>query len=137
MHTSMFWLLGAAALTSLTVAVARQLLGDSAPSGWQSLIGHLLVALPLLALAAYCARESSRYRENSRWSGRLAVQLKSISAYCDRLDDDDRRKLLTSFGLYVFGPHFTDRAKDNQLNAIPPEVWSALGDTISSKKKDK
>lgn len=132
MHTSLVWLAGAAAFTPATVIVAFRLL-QSGELAWQALVGHLLVALPLLAFAAYCARESSRHREASRWAGRLAVQLKSVSAYCNRLDDDDRRKLLTAFGHYVFGPHASDGVHENQLNTVPPELWSALSEAVRSR----
>jgi hypothetical protein len=100
MVASIVWFVIASILTAATVFVAFQLLGALSVVTWQSVVGHILIALPLLGFAAYCARESSRHREGSRWAGRLGVQLRSVSAYCDRLDEEDRKALLSHFGKY-------------------------------------
>jgi hypothetical protein len=97
-----------------------------------SLVSHLLIALPCLGLGAYCAREWSRHRERAQWARRLAVQLKSVSAFTARLDDGPGMALLAQFGTYVFGHHPMGK-DDNQVQPVPPELWKALADVIRSR----
>ena len=135
-HTrnGIYWLVGVVLLLAATIYLGFSALsGDPAGGDWSHLIRHLLVALPCLGLAAYSARESSRHREAARWASRLAVQLKSISAYSSRLQPDSQNDVLASFGRYVFGPHGVN-GEDKQLNAVPPEVWAAVVRGCKSQK---
>jgi hypothetical protein len=136
-HTrnGIYWLVGVVLLLGTTVYLGFSALdGDLTGGSWEDLIRHLLVALPCLGLAAYSARESSRHREAARWASRLAVQLKSISAYSSRLQPDSQNDVLASFGRYVFGPHGAN-GEDNQLNAVPPEVWAAVVEVAKARKQ--
>jgi hypothetical protein len=63
------WLGAAVPLFAATVAVALTVLNQPGESfSWYSLASHLLIALPCLGLAAYCAREFSRHRELAQWA---------------------------------------------------------------------
>jgi hypothetical protein len=127
------WFGGAVLLIAATVIVAFMVLGHTGQAfDWVSLASHLLIALPCLGLGAYCARESSRHRELAQWARRLAVQLKSVSAYTARLENGPRMTLLAQFGTYVFGHHPMGK-DDNQVQPIPAELWKALADVIRSR----
>lgn len=131
-QVSWIWFALAILLLAASVTVALTLLNKVGTElDWYSIIGHGLIALPSLGLAAYCSRESSRHRELGQWARRLAVQLKSISAYSSRLDAEPRNALLTDFGKYVFGPHAL--GEDNQMQAVPPEIIKAIADVIKTR----
>jgi hypothetical protein len=131
--TGYIWLAVAVVLFAAAVVVGVTLLREAEQAfDWHSLATRLLIALPCFGLGAYCARESSRHRELAQWVRRIAVQLKSVGAYAARLDDVSRLTLLAHFGSYVFGPHPLGK-DDNQVQPVPPELWTTLADVIRSR----
>lgn len=131
MRSGYGWLVTTVLLVIGTVVLTFRILNLAEPLSWQSFTSHLIIALPCVGLAAYCAREASRHRESARWSARIAVQLKSVSAYTARLDQSSKDVLLSAFGLYIFGPH--SKNDENQLHAVPPEFWKIATDALKSR----
>ena len=64
---------------------------------------RLSSAIPLAALAAYLARESTRHREAARWGRERAIAMQTMPAYTAEFEEDDRRVLWQVLGIRVFG----------------------------------
>ncbi len=60
------------------------------------------VSIPGAVIFAYLTSEASAHRRMSTWATQVAVQLKSVSAYVNRLDDESRNLILRELGLKVF-----------------------------------
>jgi hypothetical protein len=76
---------------------------------------RLSVAIPVLLLAGYFSRESTRHRRAQRWATVLTAQLRTINAYTAQLDDSNAAVLLQTFGQRVFmsSPDGVDSASDD------------------------
>jgi cell division septum initiation protein DivIVA len=90
-------------------------------------LGRVALTIPLAALAAYLARESSRHRRVARWARSIHVQLKTIDAYCESIDDSSlRASLRHEFGRRIFlsGEGPVDGDPDRS-----PDAPSVVGET--------
>ena len=76
---------------------------------------RLSVAIPVLLLAGYFSRESTRHRRAQRWATVLTAQLRTINAYTAQLDDANAAVLRQSFGQRVFmsSPDGVESASDD------------------------
>jgi hypothetical protein len=90
------------------------------------------VALPFLALGAYCARESAQHRRFARWAGTLAVQLRTIDAFCDPLPESDRSVLRATFGIRVFDSSPLLAGGDRDVSPASSQGADSVGELTSS-----
>lgn len=64
---------------------------------------HLLVVVPLAAIAAYLGRESARHRANEIWARELDIQLRTLDQYTRPLSREQDNHVRGAFGQRVFG----------------------------------
>lgn len=105
---------------------------------WSSIIGHLAVILPIVAIAAYTARIAHHHRKSALWSSSASVQLKSIAAYAEQLgSDDSRENILIALGNRVFSaPDVTDATPTDQVSLVPPALVELVRELVSGMKQD-
>ncbi|KAB1107711.1 hypothetical protein F6X54_25410 [Micromonospora aurantiaca] len=66
-------------------------------------LARVTMALPVLLLAAYAARQASYHRNAESEAGSVAVQLKTVRAFSDALDPHGRQEMLRLLGTKIFG----------------------------------
>ncbi|MFI5911568.1 hypothetical protein [Dactylosporangium sp. NPDC051541] len=91
------------ALVGATVALAWFLVRGSSVDALSSReVGRLSLAVPLLLLAAYASRQARFHRDSASKSALIAVQLRTILAFGDALDQGRRSEIPFAFGVSLF-----------------------------------
>jgi hypothetical protein len=115
----------------LASSAAVWLLVAAGPLSWQETIGRLAASLPLFAIAGYAARVAKQNRQNSHWAKTMAIQLRTISAYSESLNEKSRNALRLEFGRRVFAdPLVTGSTDVGKTDLVPPDL-SASVDRLS------
>jgi len=70
---------------------------------WTEELARVAVTSPLILLAVYLSRESSRHRAAGDRARELEVRLKTVRAYTDELNDSDRTEIRALLGKRIFG----------------------------------
>jgi hypothetical protein len=88
---------------------------------WLELTRKFAITLPIVALAAYLARESSRHRESCDWAETIAVQLKTVRAYTESITEDARDSIRVELGKRIFSsqPPQSSNKQISHEEAIP------------------
>lgn len=114
-ETRAFWL-RIGAIASLVVAVGASAFAVvyhiAEPFSLEGVLTKAIVALPLLVLAGYCARESSRHSDRAHFNRQRQRQLESLPAYSDGLDPADRAALYGTLAPGFFAPVLGTADKD-------------------------
>lgn len=89
---------------------------------------HLAWSLPLFAVAAYAARLANHHRVAARWARTAAVQVKSVPAFLNLLNDDSTRtSVLLGLSTRLFtAPDVTGDASTAQMSIVPSETLDAI-----------
>lgn len=74
------------------------------PFSLEGVLTKAIVAVPLLVLAGYCARESSRHSDRAHFNRQRQRQLESLPAYSDGLDSTERAALYGTLAPGFFAP---------------------------------
>lgn len=82
------------------VDIAR---ADPANLGWELMIFRLSVGLPLVGLAWYCGRESSRHRTNEERNRRIELELAALSPFLHQLPKDKAEAIRETLTTKYFG----------------------------------
>ncbi|MDX6284348.1 MAG: hypothetical protein QOH03_5419 [Kribbellaceae bacterium] len=95
---------------------------DRAGGVWTEELARIAVTSPLILLAIYLSRESSRHRAAGDQARELEVRLKTVRAYTDELDGSDRNEIRALLGRRIFGADLaTSTNKDEVVvEAIDP-----------------
>ena len=102
-------------VTGLLTSVAVGAIGLNALLGDLSLSTELVrlsAVIPLAALAAYLARESSKHRTSAKRASELAIAMRTLHDYTAPLEDPTKSDLRRVLGMRVFG-------SDTQNSATP------------------
>ncbi|MBV7704656.1 hypothetical protein NOVA_17940 [Nocardia nova] len=107
-------------------------------SMWASIVGHLAVILPMIAVATYSASIAHHHRTSALWASSAAVQLNTVAAYVEQLTlADSRESIVYSLGTRVFAaPDLTGATPTDKVTVFPPAVVDLIKDLISAVKKD-
>ncbi|MFG1797260.1 hypothetical protein [Nocardia sp. NPDC049149] len=107
-------------------------------SMWKSVIGHLALLAPLVAIAGYTARIAHHHRKSALWASTTAVQLKTVSAYVQQLpSEESRENIVNILGARVFSvPDLPEGTQTDQVAIIPTGVIDILKDLVAGSKKD-
>lgn len=70
---------------------------------WEVMIFRMLVAIPLLGLAVYCGKESSRHRTNEERNRRIELELAALSPYLHQLRDEKAQEIRETLTEKYFG----------------------------------
>lgn len=110
----------AVAIVLVIAALAVVLVSDITSPTVSEVLAKASVTLPLAALAAYLARESSRHRMNSRWAQEFTLQLLTFDAFTEPLSDDTREELRRALGqrLFTSGGPMLPGVEENHPSAI-------------------
>ncbi|WP_036507371.1 hypothetical protein [Nocardioides sp. URHA0020] len=122
-HGSWLWFAIAASVIAATVAALVFHHPDE--PDWQQALSSVAYSLPLFALAAFAAKESSRARTTQLWAASLTVQLRTLEAYAEILEPSSRAELYARFSEHVFTP-LAPAGQLNELKAVPSEVVRLL-----------
>lgn len=96
------WRRVAACVLVSVAGLAAWVVGQFHEPSVGEVIQKLAVSLPLVALAGYAVRESTRHRETANWARAVAVQLQTISAYTEPLPQETKVALKEALGEKVF-----------------------------------
>ncbi|QSE38894.1 hypothetical protein JXX30_15870 [Rhodococcus erythropolis] len=110
----------------------------AADRGWPSILSHLALALPILAIAAYAARVASHHRDSALWAKSTAVQLKTVRAYADSFATDQaREQILLTLGTRAFSaPDFGIGGKTDAVTVLPPDLVDVLKSAVQAVKRE-
>lgn len=122
--------------------ISVRLLGAADGLEWVGQLSRLAATLPIVGIAVYAARVAAHHRANAHWARTNAVQLKSIPAYTDVLDDARRSDLRFEFGRRIFGGSTSQLDEATPLLVDPAallqqasEVMKAAAELVKSAKK--
>ena len=96
------WRAIALSLGFVVSGVALLVLGDAEDLSAVDAVRKIAVGFPLAVMAAYSARESSGHRSTYLWARRVEVQLRTMRAFIEPLDDQLRQAVLTIVAFRAF-----------------------------------
>lgn len=120
------WRIATVVIFAAVAAYAVYHLAEPSGLTMSEVLARLGVATPFLALGGYCARESAQHRRFARWAGTLAVQLRTIDAFSDPLEPEERSQLRAAFGRRVFDPSPLAPTKAIEAGSDKANVETAL-----------
>ncbi|CAG7642521.1 hypothetical protein [Rhodococcus opacus] len=131
------WTLTAIAGFVAALAIGVGVLTRDASAVWTSMLSHLTLTLPALAVAAYAARISGHHRTSALWAKTTAVQLSSLSAFLEQMPNSTaREQIVLTLGLRVFAaPDLRDSATE-QVSVVPANLTETLKE-IAQALRDK
>lgn len=97
---------------------------------FQEEIGKLLVTFPMLILAYYLSRESSRHRSAADRARDVEVRLRTVRAYTSELPDSQMHEIRASLAKVVFGGPLWAVAEEP--NAVGAETMQAIGSALNA-----
>lgn len=107
----------------LVALVAFGVLENGASSfDWDEVPGHLGVAVPVGVLAAYLAQLSAGHLRVARWAGTLAVQLRSVDGYVERMEPKDASALRAQLGARAYVGSPPDTTSDDGIATPTAEI---------------
>lgn len=135
------WTFAAIVGLLFTLAIGFGELRDRDEIDWRLVLARLALTLPVLAISTYCARLASQSRENSRHASWTALQLRTVRAYTDDLDVEDKASIRLTLGSRVYSrPDFIEGGDSDGVSLLPPDVVKllekALGSARSSEKDE-
>lgn len=98
--------LAASAIAALggSFGFGYNLLGDLEHITWSAELAKLALTLPLLAVSVYVGRLSSHYRDAARWAKSASIQLNTIDAFIQGIENNEARdEMRLQLGRRVFG----------------------------------
>ncbi|OZD00149.1 hypothetical protein CH281_17100 [Rhodococcus sp. 06-221-2] len=121
-----------ALVASGVAAVILAVSYKDASLGTQAL--HLAWSLPLFAVAAYSARLANHHRLAARWAHTSAVQVKSVPAFLQLLNNaESRESVLLVLSTRLFStPEASDDAHTGHMSIVPAETLEAIQKIASS-----
>ena len=78
---------------------------------WEVALFRLLVGLPFIGLAIYCARESSRHRSNEERNRRIELELTALEPYLYQLPPEKAKEIREKLTEKYFGNGGTELSK--------------------------
>ena len=104
---------------------------------WEVALFRLLVGVPFIGLAVYCARESSRHRTNEERNRRIELELTALEPYLYQLPQDKAREIREALTDKYFGNGTGDlsKAEGHRLVVNFKETMKQLDPFIELMKK--
>jgi hypothetical protein len=93
---------GLAVVALLAISIAAYNNPMSAADPVNTALTHLPYLLPAAVLAGYLVKESARHRAVARAATGLAVRLRTLDAYIERLDDENQEKVRMNLAAVIF-----------------------------------
>lgn len=95
---------------------------------------RITIAVPVIILAAYAARQASFHRNCEAEANLIAVQLKTVRAYSDAVDPSSKHEILRMLGAKIFGPPVAQTSNEvdgnyldvSPLAGLPPALLEEL-----------
>ena len=124
------WTLTAIGGLVVALGIGIWVLAQNSSEVWTSVLAHLTLTLPALAVAAYAARIASHHRSSALWSRTMAVQLNSLSAFLEQIPAAaSREQIVLALGLRVFSaPDLHDGSATEQVSIVPTNLTETLKD---------
>ncbi|WP_091309441.1 hypothetical protein [Micromonospora chersina] len=116
----LFWnlLFGGSVLAS--VALASFLIAQSPQSNWTAQEAtRITLAIPLLAFAVHAARQSRFHRDAQASLSLVAIKLKTVRAFADSLEFENRQELLKMLGEAIFSAPGQSNATTEGADSLP------------------
>jgi hypothetical protein len=111
---------GVAVLFVLVVVGAMELVFGASTPSLKHTAARLPIAVAGAALATYCLRESGQHRRQERLLRRREVDVSSIAAYLENIDDEaDRERLKVEFAEFLFLTRESESPDDAPLTISP------------------
>lgn len=134
-----WWTIVAMVFLIAALGIGVWIIASNASKEWTSILAHLTLTLPALAISAYAARISSHHRTARLWARTSAVQLLTVFAYTQQIvSEAAKEQLFVTLGLRVFSaPDFDDKAGTDQVSIVPANVAETikeLAQTLREKK---
>ena len=115
------WTAGLAIAVSVSIALAWFIVSRTPEQPFSANeIGKLALSVPLLAFAAYAGRQATYHRNNETAARQFAVQLRTVKAFTEALDDDGKKEVVLAFGQKLFGLNPSNPELDTQADSAPP-----------------
>lgn len=111
-------------LSAISVAAATFLLFNHGIKSWPEQLTRLSITVPLLLLAYYLSRESSRHRNSSARAREVEIRMRTVRAYTAELPRKDRGEILALLGRVAFGGPLT--LEKEPENAVGDEAVQVL-----------
>jgi hypothetical protein len=100
------------------------------PASLSTELVRLSVTIPVAALAAYCAHESSKHRKSAKLARELAIAMHTLPSYTESLGADGI-ELKRALGRRIFG-EVVDRSEtsveDGLIDSVKKAVETAIGE---------
>lgn len=109
--------------------------GYTAVVAWENvaetskLLQRLAVAVPVLLLSAYLAREAAQHRRKEDWAAMLVAQLSSVDAITVSMPSEVAGRVWEHFGMRVFGP--PQLLGDEPKSDLDPERLAELARQVA------
>lgn len=97
---------------------------------WIDLVKKSSISIGGAALATYLARESNRHRGRADWAETIEVQLRTLSAFTDSLDEESKVKIRGDFGKRIFGESLAPAMPDIPKEASFINVGDLNGEAL-------
>lgn len=99
-------------------------------------VSRLALVVPVLLLAAYASRQARFHRDSASRARWIAVQLRTVLAFSDALDTEDKKAIMKSLGMSIFGasPGLTPGSAETTFG-LGGEVIEALR-AVAARKSD-
>jgi hypothetical protein len=98
--------LATAAIATLggSFGLGYELLGNVQQVTWSAELAKLALTLPLFAVSVYLGRLSSHYRDAARWAKSASIQLNTIDAFIQGVENPEARdEMRLQLGRRIFG----------------------------------
>ncbi|MET8281518.1 hypothetical protein [Micromonospora sp. NPDC005174] len=111
-----------------SVALASFLISQTPQANWTAQeTTRITIAIPLLIFAIHSSRQSRFHRDAQAALGLVAVKLKTVRAFADSLDLENRQELLTTLGKSIFStPEQSNSSDTGQSPITVPELIDLL-----------